>query len=197
MRDELASQLDATPGLAVWDRGEWALIRGTSFAWLLTRRIPDRPLPFVDPQSRAQAQQWLDGLDDARRMPTRLDREWHSATLTAEARIAELVQRLRDGRAALRLLSGSEREVIVGDELCAISPIPPIDGYPPTITARRGNAAFAALVRRVHEGTVDDALDPLPAGYLAEALARGVVYGPQIATLRDGTRTVGRLPERR
>lgn len=130
MRDELASQLDATPGLAVWDRGEWALIRGTSFAWLLTRRIPDRPLPFVDPQSHAQAQQWLDGLDDARRMPTRLDREWHAATLTAE-------------------------------------------------------------------GTVDDALDPLPAGYLAEALARGVVYGPQIATLRDGTRTVGRLPERR
>lgn len=195
--EALASQLDATPGQAVWDRNEWALIRGACFAWLLTRRIPDRSLPFVDPQSRAQAQQWLGGLAEAQRVPTPLDPDWHAATLTAEARIADLVEQLRDGRSALRLLSGSEREVVVGDELCALSPVPPLAGYPPTISARRGNAAFAALVRRVHEGTVDDALDPLPAGYLPEALARGVVYGPQIATLSDGTRTVGRLPERR
>lgn len=200
MRDELetlAAQLDAAPHLAVWDRNEWALMRGTSFSWLLTRRIPDRPLPFVDPQTPAQAQMWLDGLEAASRVPTPLDSDWLAATLTAEAQIAELVQRLRDGRSALRLLSGSEREVIVGDELCAISPVPAIDGQPPTITARRGNAGFAALVRRVHEGTADDALEALPAGYLADALARGVVYGPQIATLSDGTRTVGRLPERR
>lgn len=195
--ESLASELDATAGHAVWDRNEWALIRGASFAWLLTRRIPDRPLPFVDPQSSAQAQYWLGGLTETQRVPTPLDPEWHAATLTAEARIAELVEQLRDGRSGLRLMSGSEREVIVADELCALSPVPPRDGCPPTISARRGNAAFAALVRRVHEGTVDEALEPLPVGYLAQALARGVVYGPQIATLSDGTRTVGRLPERR
>lgn len=203
--EALAARLDRAHGLAVWDGGEWALVRGVCFAWLLTRRLPDRPTPFVDPQSHAQVRMWLGGRHghegdaDAAAPPvtTRLDRDWYAATVAAEASIALAVAQLADGRAGLRLLIGDEREVIVGNELCAISPVPPREGGVPTVAARRGNAGFAALVRRVHEGTVADALEPLPAGYLARALARGVVYGPQIATLSDGTRTVGRLPERR
>ncbi len=107
------------------------------------------------------------------------------------------LEKLRDGRAALRMLQGSEREVVVGEELCAISPVPPVAHLEPTVTARRGDAALGTLVRRLHEGTLDEALEQLPPGYLARALERGVYYGPGIATLSDGTRTVGRLPERR
>src|SRR5262245_15840583 len=99
--EALARQLDAKRRRAVWDRGEWALLRGKHFAWLLTRRIPDRPRPFVDPVPHDQARTWLDSLDDTARTPTTIDRDWYSATLAAEARIAALVQQLSDGRSAL------------------------------------------------------------------------------------------------
>ena len=193
----LARELDARAGQAVWAGGEWALLRGAHFSWLTTRAMPDHPRPFVsasdEPALRLSvASLGLEALPIAAR-----PEPWLSDPLDAEARIADAIARISDGRAALRLFRSDEREVLVGEELCGLSPLPPRAGQEPRVSARQGSAAFASLERHVHAGTLDEYLEPLPPGYFERACAAGVYYGPQIRTLSSGARVVGRVPHRR
>lgn len=193
----LARQLDAQPGHGVWAGGEWALLRGVHFAWLVTRAMPEHPRPFVSAADESSLRLSVTNLGLEGLPIAPLPGPWLADTLRSESQLADALARMSDGRAALRLLRSDEREVLVGDELCSLSPVPPHAGQEPRVSARQGSAAFAALERHVHEGTLDDFLEPLPAGYFARACAAGVYYGPQIRTLSTGLRFVGRVPPQR